>query len=209
MPSVFLRLAGCNLTCSWCDTKYTWDWQTYDYDQEVMSLDLEDVERRILKFGCPRLIITGGEPLMQQRAWAPLVASLKERGFYCEVETNGTIVPQPGSVSGIDRWNVSPKLSTSGNDQQRREVPQALQFFRGLPTTFFKFVVVEPADVDEVCTWRDKYNLPRERIILMPEGRSVDAIQEKSAWISEACIREGFRFSTRLHILLWADARGR
>ena len=209
MPAVFLRLAGCNLTCTWCDTKYTWDWQNYDYNQEVVSLELGDVESCILEFGCPHLIITGGEPLMQQRDWAPLVASLKEQGFYCEVETNGTIVPQPDLASDVDQWNVSPKLSTSGNDLERREVPQVLQFFRGLPTAYFKFVVVEPTDIDEVCAWRDKYNLPGDRIILMPEGRSVDTIQERSTWISEACIREGFRFSTRLHILLWADARGR
>ena len=74
VPTVFLRLATCNLTCTWCDTRYTWDWQGYDYDKEVMSLPVEDVEKRVLEFGCPRLVITGGEPMMQQKALASLAS---------------------------------------------------------------------------------------------------------------------------------------
>jgi len=68
---------------------------------------------------------------------------------------------------------------------------------------------VSPDDVAEVCALRDKYGLPGERIILMPEGRAKEVINSRSAWVSEACVREGFRFSTRLHILLWGDERGR
>ena len=71
-PSVFLRLGTCNLSCSWCDTKYTWDWESYDYDSEVVAMSLSEVEERVLGFGCPRLVITGGEPMMQQARLAPL-----------------------------------------------------------------------------------------------------------------------------------------
>ena len=71
-PSVFLRLSTCNLACTWCDTRYTWDWDNHDYDREVVALDAEDVEQRILGFRCPHLVITGGEPLIQQKALAPL-----------------------------------------------------------------------------------------------------------------------------------------
>ncbi len=67
-PTVFLRLANCNLSCSWCDTKYTWDWQSYDPQREVMELSDDEAHERILAFECPHLVITGGEPLMQQRA---------------------------------------------------------------------------------------------------------------------------------------------
>ena len=70
-PSVFLRLATCNLACSWCDTKYTWDWDSYENEREVVSLFVSEVEERLLRFGCPRLVITGGEPLMQQTGPAP------------------------------------------------------------------------------------------------------------------------------------------
>ena len=208
-PSVFLRLATCNLTCSWCDTKYTWDWQHYDYRKEVASLDPQQVETSILGFGCPHLIITGGEPLLQQGELAPLVTSLKQQGFYCEVETNGTVAPSTELARDIDQWNVSPKLHTSGNTVERREVPQVLEYFRQLPNVYFKFVMVEPSDIGKVCALRDRYDLPGERIILMPEGQTAEVIQSRSQWVSAACTENGFRFSTRLHILLWGDQRGR
>ena len=208
-PSVFLRLATCNLACSWCDTKYTWDWEHYDFAQEVVSLVANEVEARILSFECRRLIVTGGEPLLQQRELALLVASLKERDFQFEVETNGTIVPQPELVRDIDQWNVSPKLSTSGNIEDKRDQRRAMDVLSRLPNAYFKFVVTEPGDVDEVLTLRDKYGLLNQQIILMPEGTTVADIQNRSPWVSEACVKEGFRFSTRLHILLWGDKRGR
>ena len=209
VPSVFLRLATCNLACTWCDTKYTWDWEHYDYALEVESLETSQVEARILSFECRRLIITGGEPLLQQRELASLVASLKEQDFQFEVETNGTIVPQPELVRDIDQWNVSPKLATSGNTEERRDQRQAMDALSRLPNAYFKFVVTDSSDVDEVCALRDQYGLFNQRIILMPEGTTKGDIERRSPWVSEACVKEGFQFSTRLHILLWGDKRGR
>ena len=150
-PSVFLRLATCNLACTWCDTKYTWDWANFDYIQEVMSLESSQLEEKILGFSCSNLVITGGEPLLQQAELFPLVASLKSRGMRFEVETNGTIAPTPELARDIDQWNVSPKLANSGNPVDRREVATALSVFRELPNAYFKFVVAEPEDVEEVC----------------------------------------------------------
>ena len=208
-PSVFLRLATCNLACSWCDTKYTWDWEHYDYGQEVAAFDADTVLEHILRFDCQRLIITGGEPLLQQQELVPLVTALKAKEFQFEVETNGTIIPGSELVAQVDQWNVSPKLRNSGNPTERRELPKVLDAFCQLPSAFFKFVVEEPEDIQKVCTLRDRYNLPAQRIILMPQGQTSDAIRSRSQWISEACIKEGFRFSTRLHILLWGDKRGK
>ena len=208
-PSVFLRLATCNLACSWCDTKYTWDWQNYDYDQEVAALDAAQVVEQILRFDCRRLVITGGEPLLQQRELGPVVTGLKAKGFQFEVETNGTVVPGFELVAGVDQWNVSPKLHNSGNPGERRELPEILDFFSRLPAAFFKFVVEDPEDIAEVCSLRDRYGLPGSRIVLMPQGQTAEAIYQRGRWISEACIAEGFLFSTRLHILLWGDKRGR
>jgi organic radical activating enzyme len=208
-PAVFLRLALCNLTCAWCDTKYTWDWRNFNYKNEVASLYAGQIRDAVLRFGCPHLIITGGEPMLQQKELAPLVAELKDEGFYVEVETNGTIAPIEEMARDIDQWNVSPKLETSGVQSGKREVPRVLETFRAMPRAYFKFVVVEPSDVEEVCRLRDRYRLPSERIILLPEGTTPSTLQSRSQWVSEACVREGFRFSTRLHILLWGDERGR
>ena len=208
-PSVFLRLATCNLACDWCDTKYTWDWSRHDYAKEVVSLDTGDVERRILESPCRSLVITGGEPLLQQAQLAPLVSALAQRGFRFEVETNGTIAPTPQLVRHIDQWNVSPKLGNSGNPRERRQQPRALEAFARLSHAYFKFVVAEPGDVDEVLAVRDCYGLPRERVMLMPQGCTNGELQAVGSWLSQVCIEQGLRFSTRLHILLWGDERGR
>jgi len=208
-PSVFLRLSTCNLACTWCDTRYTWDWDNHDYDREVVALDAEDVEQRILGFRCPHLVITGGEPLIQQKALAPLVRSLKRRGVYCEVETNGTLLPNREMVETVSQWNVSPKLVNSGVAADRRETPAALESFRDLDSAYFKFVVVEPADVEEVAGLVDRYDIPPGRVVLMPEGVTVEAVTMRAGWLAQVCVERGYRFSTRLHILLWGDERGR
>ena len=208
-PSVFLRLATCNLSCSWCDTKYTWDWDRYDYRKEIVSLDTAEVERRLDALECPRLVITGGEPLLQQAEIAPLASSLQNRGWYVEVETNGTIAPEAEMAEAVSQWNVSPKTGSSGNLRDRREVPDALRAFRELPGAYFKFVVVEPGDLEEVGTVVERHGLPRDRVLLMPEGVTPDAVRRRGKWAAEACVRNGYRFTTRLHILLWGDERGR
>ena len=209
VPSVFLRLATCNLSCSWCDTKYTWDWQNFDYETEVAELEESEVQAKIQAFGCSHLVITGGEPMLQQAGLAPLVKSLSEEGYTFEVETNGTIVPAPEMLRYIGHWNVSPKLRTSGNPSAGSQVPSALEVFAALPEAYFKFVVTGESDVGEVCALRDRYGLEPDRVLLMPEGRTPDALAKKSAWLSEACVKNGFRFTTRLHIILWGDERGR
>lgn len=208
-PSVFLRLATCNLTCSWCDTRYTWDWQHYDIKREAMSLSAEDAERRVTAFDCPRLVITGGEPLLQQDELAPLAASLKDKGFFIEVETNGTIAPSKAIADAVTQWNVSPKLANSGNRPERREVPEALRVFGGLPNAYWKFVVVEPGEVDEACSFAERYGVPRERIVLMPEGTTRGVLRERGEWLARACAEGGVRYSPRLHIELWGAQRGR
>ena len=207
-PSVFLRLALCNLACTWCDTKYTWDWRHYDYNQEVMELTPEQVEQRILPYRCGHLVITGGEPMLQQEGLAVLVRSLKEEGFSFEVETNGTIAPLPQLERGVDQWNVSPKLKSSGNAPERREISSALEAFARLPHAYFKFVIVDGTELGELSGMVLRYGLPKERIMLMPEGRSPAELYEKSDWLSQRCLEEGFRFTPRLHILLWGDRRG-
>ena len=208
-PSVFLRLALCNLVCTWCDTKYTWDWRNHDYRKEVVELTHERVQELVEGHGCRHMVITGGEPLLQQRALAPLVGSLKDRGFSFEVETNGTILPGPELAPHIDQWNVSPKLANSGNSPHRREVPRVLHAFSAMPNAYFKFVVVEPGDVEEVEALVGTYGLDRARVLLMPEGRTKRQLQDRSGWLSEVCVEKGFRFTPRLHVLLWGDERGR
>jgi organic radical activating enzyme len=78
-----------------------------------------------------------------------------------------------------------------------------------LPNAYFKFVLVDPADTDEVCDIVRRFGLPRDRVILMPEGVTPDGVSTRGKWVADLSERHGFRFSTRLHILLWGDERGR
>ncbi|MDA1188746.1 MAG: 7-carboxy-7-deazaguanine synthase QueE [Chloroflexi bacterium] len=208
-PCVFVRLATCNLACSWCDTKYTWDWKNHDIQRETMDLRPEDVQQRILTLGAPRVVITGGEPMLQQDELAPLVAAFKSRDIPCEVETNGTIAPDDAMTDTVAQWNVSPKLANSGNRAERREVPTALAAFAILPNAYAKFVITQPSDADEACALAERYGFPPERIILMPEGTSPETLRERGQWLAELCAERGVRFSTRLHILTWGNQRGR
>ena len=112
-------------------------------------------------------------------------------------------------VDSVSQWNVSPKLPNSGNRTERREAAGPLAAFRDLSNAYFKIVVVDPPDVDEVSALVDRHRIPAGQVVLMPEGTTADALARRSTWLAEACTERGYRFSTRLHILLWSDERGR
>ena len=206
--AVFLRTALCNLACEWCDTKYTWDWKNYDYATEVREMSVEQVKANLLKYQLQHLVLTGGEPLLQQHQLLPLLESLKKLGFFIEVETNGTIIPNDKIVEAVDQWNVSPKLENSANSLVSRERPEAYCFFQQLPNSTFKYVVRTPEDLNEVKTLVERYNIPRSKVILMPEARTKEDLAERTMWLESISNNLGYSFSTRLQIELWGDKRG-
>jgi 7-carboxy-7-deazaguanine synthase len=209
LPSVFVRLALCNLACAWCDTSYTWDWTQHDPRTEITHVEIDDIIRRVVDAGPHNVVITGGEPLLQQEQLVGLTTALRAAGLRIEVETNGTLAPLPPLAAVVDQWNVSPKLASSGNEPQKREVPASLRWFAAQPSAYFKFVVVSPEDLGEVRTLVDGYGVPPDRVLLMPEGTAAQTLCERSQWLVERCCELGYRFSTRLHIMLWGDQRGR
>ena len=196
-PAVFVRLQGCSVGCRWCDTKYSWD------PAGGQEVSLEALVEEAAGFPCRRVVVTGGEPL-ESSLFGPLTQALKVREFTIEVETSGTLPPPPASV---DQWNVSVKLANSGVPETRRLNPEAIHAFRRLGA-WWKFVVVDQCDVAEVLRLAQRFALPRERILLMPEGVRRDEILARSRWVLEACQRHGFRYSPRLQILLWGARRG-
>jgi len=208
-PSTFVRLSLCNLACTWCDTKYTWDWERYDPKAEITVVDCAGIVERVSGLGVENVVVTGGEPLMQLEPLSELASALASRGHRIEVETNGTFAPKDGLARWVAQWNVSPKLANSGNVPEKREVEEALRWFATSPNAWFKFVIEDPGDLDEVESFVAEYSVPRERVILMPQGARPDSLKQRSAWLADACARRGFRFSTRLHILIWGDERGR
>ena len=206
-PSTFVRLAVCNLRCSWCDTAYTWDWSKFDRSEQVISLPGEDVLAAIAKLPPHRIVITGGEPLLQRRQLQPLAEALKDRGYWLEIETNGTVLPT-ALERVIDQFNVSPKLVHSGNEGLARLRSAPLRWFANDPRAFFKFVIQSEPDLSEVEALCTEYAVPANRVVLMPEGRTTEELRERSPWLAQICTQRGYRFSTRLHILIWGDKRG-
>lgn len=212
VPSVFVRLADCNLRCSWCDTKYTWDWTRYDRAAETIELEVEAIARRVLDASAEAIrnvVFTGGEPLLQQDDLVLLATQLRAHGFRFEVETNGTVSPTEAFAACVDQWNVSPKLASSGNaDRARRRLP-ALQWFAARPNAQLKFVITSDADVAEVRELVEALSVPRERVILSPEGTDATTLSERSRWLADRCRSHGYRLGSRLHVFLWGSERGR
>lgn len=208
-PSVFVRLSRCNLACTWCDTAYTWRFTgpgAFERKANQLTLTEADTAARILAFAGNRLVVTGGEPLLQAPALARLLALLP--GMHVEIETNGTVPPPPVLDALVHQYNVSPKLAHSGNPAARALIPERLAAFAGDARAFFKFVVATPADVGEVLTLADTYAIPRERLFVMPEGTASATLQARARWLAPLALEHGLRFSDRLHIHLYGDTRG-
>ena len=208
-PAVFIRTALCNLSCVWCDTKYTWDWSHYDYDREVSEMTISSIQEQISRFDTKHCVITGGEPLIQQTKLIPLLSNLKNEDYFIEVETNGTILPSEMLERFVDRWNVSPKLQNSSISKQYREVQSCMEYYAKNSKAVIKFVICNQSDLAEVKTLVGKYKLKSQRIILMPEGNSAAEIIEKSKWLAEICQSNGYRLSVRLHTLIWSGTRAK
>lgn len=215
-PCAFVRLSRCNLACQWCDTPYTWHFtgdnrphrQGEVFDRQANQVTLSEIEvgERIMRLGQQRLVVTGGEPLLQGAALARLLALLP--GMTVEVETNGTVTPHPALDPLVAQYNVSPKLSHSGNAPDLALPPERLAAWAAEPRACFKFVVASPADVDEVRALASAHAIPRERIWLMAEGTDVATLEAREQWLAPMCISHGMTLSKRLHIQLFGDTRG-
>ena len=207
-PAIFLRTAQCNLKCTWCDTKYTWDWKNYDFQKEVKEMTIDEVKDAMLDLEIKHLVITGGEPLLQQDDLADLLSFLKP-DFYVEVETNCTILPNKMLTDLIDQWNVSPKTKNSGNPLELCENNECYYFFANQENCFFKYVVENESDIPEIKKFVTKYNIPENRVQLMTQASTKEEISMKEKSISELAKLHNFSFSPRLHVAMWGSQRGK
>lgn len=216
MPVAFVRLSRCNLACSWCDTPYTWHFEgdnrphrggeTYPRQANQVTLEASEVAARISALGQKRLVITGGEPLLQGGALAEMLEALPD--MTVEVETNGTVAAPARLDIRVDQYNVSPKLAHSGNEAALALVPERLDAYATDPRAFFKFVIAAPGDVEEVLALQRRYRFRPGHVFLMPEGSDSATLRERQGWLSDRCLQHGFRLSDRLHIHLYGDTRG-
>lgn len=219
-PSVFIRSTLCNLSCFWCDTPYTWNWEGSNYEhesshkyrkeEEILDLEIPEIAKVAASFGCPNFVFTGGEPLLQEKAWIELMDQLLDlfpNGHF-ELETNGTLLPSREFLHRIHQVNVSPKLANSRVDEAKR---LKLDVLRGLAESGkadFKFVISGRGDVREIEALLEQCQLEATRVFLMPAASCPEELTRNQGWISEIAQEKGFRYSDRLHLRLYGAKRG-
>jgi 7-carboxy-7-deazaguanine synthase len=206
-PCRFVRLALCNLRCHWCDTKYSWDFEHYDFAREVREVTLESVVEQLRSAPSGHVVVTGGEPLLQQRALEKAFERVP-RDLFIEVETNGTRVPLPSLRARVNQWNVSPKLASAGDTEAQRIRPEALTALRDTGRAYLKLVVRTQHDRDEAEALRERFGFERERTLLMPEAATAEQLEQRSPQVAEWSQQLSVRFSSRLHVALWGGRRG-
>jgi 7-carboxy-7-deazaguanine synthase len=168
---MFVRVSRCNLHCSWCDTPYTWattpfkatlhnSGHLYDASKEEIELTVEEVISTLVGHYNIRLkptliVISGGEPMLQQVELAPLIEELLEMGCDIEIETAGTVGPSVNHFwDPRIHYEVSPKLEHSGNDLRAAFRPVELTKLIKCNSDF-KFVVASLEDLEEVATYAE------------------------------------------------------
>ncbi|MEV0299090.1 7-carboxy-7-deazaguanine synthase QueE [Nocardia sp. NPDC050710] len=197
---VFVRFSRCNLTCGWCDEKSTWDWNRYHPAEVSSHVPVRELVAWVLERDVDLLVITGGEPMIQQPAMIALAAGVGSE-VRVQVETNGTQAPQPELRELVDLWVVSPKLSNSGVDYGRRIVPSALKALRSTGRAAFKFVVADHGDFTEIDKLAADFGLDPATIWVMPEGESPAKVTAGVELLRGPAAARGWQVSTRLHIL--------
>ncbi len=211
VPSVFIRTSGCNLRCNWCDTPYA------SWNPEGTERSIDELVAEVRRHPARHVVLTGGEPMIAKNI-RDLAASLRAAGQHITIETAATVAPD-----GIacDLASLSPKLRNSLPDdrlpaawRERHEAarwnPDAVRAWVDGYAYQFKFVVSSPADVEELeallaSLGRD---IPRHKILLMPEAVSLERMRERAAWLGDLCKTRGYRYAHRLHIELYGNKRG-
>jgi 7-carboxy-7-deazaguanine synthase len=226
VPSIFIRTAGCNLRCDWCDTPYA------SWKPEGPEMSVSEILKRISEWNCNHIVLTGGEPMIAPDL-PELATILKKQKKHITIETAGTVLP-----NGIpcDLASLSPKLANSTPSLERdpawtkkheaaRLQPEVISEWIRKYSFQLKFVVSSELDLAEIkdllyrletfaapphqsVRGEEGPPVPLHQILLMPEGTDVKTISSRSPWLVEICKREGFRFCPRLHIELFGHTRG-
>lgn len=211
VPSVFVRTSGCNLRCNWCDTPYA------SWSPEGTTMSVDAIVAEVKKHPARHVVLTGGEPMIAKELPA-LAAALKQLGYHLTIETAATVAP-----AGIacDLASLSPKLANSLPDERLpaswREKHAALRWQPDVVKAWLagygyqlKFVVSSEADVNEIETLLAQLGMviPRAKVLLMPEGTTVETLRARAGWLGELCKARGYRYAPRLHVELYGNKRG-
>jgi 7-carboxy-7-deazaguanine synthase len=201
VPSVFVRLAGCPLRCTWCDTKYAWN------ASAGTETTPEEIVQQIEQYPTRYVVITGGEPLLHPDI-EKLACLIHAQGYHLTIETAGLNCPVDLAV---DLMSISPKLSNSMEEgTPERLILPAIQHLLETYPYQLKFVVDQPKDLDEIAQCLEQLNnVDPYRIYLMPQAVTLSEYLEKSRWLADFCLQSGFGFSPRLQVMLWEGQKGK
>jgi 7-carboxy-7-deazaguanine synthase len=211
VPSVFLRLTGCVLSCGFCDTTEVWKKGVdYSMDDLLRIFDKEGYTGALRRNA--HLILTGGDPLIQQNMLyyfaSVLLREVLPAKFVVELETEGVIQPETLMTMVVSWFNVSPKLANSGIPESRRYKPNVLGFHARRDQDIFKFAVSKEEDVFEALKLSESLSVPLHRIWIMPICSTRKEHEETSPMIAELAKKYGCNFSPRLQLVLWDKAVG-
>lgn len=215
LPVTFVRLHHCNLSCSWCDTPYTWNRDSEEFYTEPYQVATTELSNHViqaqkdkgLEQPCPNIVFSGGEPLIQQAEIVRFANIHPNTRIW--IETNGTVMPNEELVvlarQGRVRFNCSPKLSNANMPQYRRIRGDVIKALNELDT-IFKFVCSSPEDIIEL---ENDYThlIDKEKIMIMPEGRTEDENNEHLRVLIEMIMRKGLRITPRLQNSLFDGKR--
>lgn len=207
----FLRTGGCNLSCSWCDTPYTWDGSRFNLRDELSPMTAEQIVAKLIP-NLP-LVISGGEPLMHQRnlAFQTVLAEAVRHGCAVHLETNGTLSPSPQLRELAASFAVSPKLPHAGEHGKRQDPalhPDWAVLAKGNAGAFLKVVVRDAEDVRSVVMTAAGMGWPLRQVWVMPLGTTTEELLARWPEIAAAAAEHHINASQRLHVLAWGDTKG-
>ncbi len=205
-PATFLRVKNCTQSCTWCDSASVWRFGNYYTFEELFQLIEENDLVRKFKEG-QHLVLTGGSPVKSQSQLIPFIQKfIKKYGFkpFIEIENECTLMPKQELIDLVDCWNNSPKLSMSGNIDIVRYQPNILKKLSLLNNAWFKFVVGNNEDWEEIKRdFIDTGLIEKRQIVLMPLGCTQLELKESRIKVAEMAAEKNVRFSDRLHVTIW------
>lgn len=205
-PSLFWRLSRCNVRCAWCDTKKLNDSGVWYENDEILQLWSDN--RKWLDAGY-QWVITGGEPLLQQAELLSLIEVVHSPRFRIEIETSGTIIPDPKLAGFVTQWNVSPKLGNSGVQIEKRLNLDALKVFSAYCNAIFKFATMgTDYEMTEINQLAIHANISPSDIYLMPLCSTRQEQEARGPQVAKKALTAGYNYSPRLHIYLWNQTTG-
>ncbi len=191
LPTVFVRLTGCPLRCTYCDTAYAF--------HGGKTLSLETIINEIKAFDCKHVCVTGGEPLAQP-ACIPLLQQLCDAGFSVSLETSGAL-----DIAAVDkRVLVVMDIKTPDSNEADKNKLENLEYLK--PTDHIKFVICSRKDYDWASALINAKRLDtRAEVLFSP---SFGALHPKT--LAEWILKDKLpvRFQLQLHKILWDDAPG-